>query len=180
MKNRYLVVDTNIARAASGDPAKTGLGIGREARALLNFVKNNNISLVFTVDLTREWNEHSSAFSKKIKAALQSRNKIIRIPSGNNERIEMNAAVDKVKDNDIRNVILKDIHLLEGAFHDNCYTVVSNDIRIANHFRNHYGLLNVFNNMHDVKWFEVKDNEFIFSYVKNECSIINGEYSILP
>lgn len=180
MTYKDIVVDANIARAASGDSLSKKPGIGCAARSLLNFVKDNGVSLIFTVDLTREWNEHQSIFSKRIKAALQSRNKIIRVPAINSDRREMNKVLNNISDCNIREEVSKDIHLLEGAFYRDCYLVVSNDKKIVRHFRENYNILNVLDKMDEVKWFKVEDNELVFSYVKNECSIVDGEFSISP
>jgi hypothetical protein len=107
--SRRLVIDANIAKAASNSDHETASCCA----AFLLGVREVRHHMVQTPDLIREWDKHQSVFSLTWRGTMESRGRVVWIDAGLRDlapEIEAAAAVS-----DGRAAMLKDAHLVAAA-----------------------------------------------------------------
>src|SRR4051794_2026379 len=108
----HLIVDANVAKSAA-DPARheSSRGCLRLARLLLH--KECKTGAAMTPALSDEWRRHASPYMVSWLASMESRGRIRR--EADQRLRDLRAAVAKVKDEGVRDALLKDIHVSEAA-----------------------------------------------------------------
>jgi len=106
-----LVIDASIARAAG----LTEHPVSSACRSFLQEVLNICHRVVMTPEISQEWNKHRSNFAFRWRASMTARKKVVRPGPIEDAGLRQTVRSLQLPDN-VREAILKDIHLVEAAF----------------------------------------------------------------
>ncbi|MDQ2886332.1 MAG: hypothetical protein M3Y39_09620 [Chloroflexota bacterium] len=128
---RCLVIDIDIARSAGGMEAQEGRS--KSCRDFLIAVLETEHKVVTTEAIRTEWHKHQSRFTRTWLVSMVARKKVCWIDAPADE--EMRKKVEQVADDEQkRNAMLKDIHLIEAALQVD-QIVISMDETVRHYFR---------------------------------------------
>ncbi len=111
-KSRGLVIDADVAQSAGGELATHGRS--RDCREFLQAVLDICHRVVFTTEISREWNDHQSKFSRAWRAQMMARKKIDFLKPNEIESVK-SKLLETVKKKDDRQEIERDFHLIKAA-----------------------------------------------------------------
>jgi hypothetical protein len=144
-----VVVDADVARAASAEPVDDKALAGADALAI---VLESNAYVVFDSITEAEWARHAGRFATTWQVEIESRKRTIRpdLAAGSLPSVvsALTAALKQPTELAARK---KDAHLLAAALDVPC-AVVSGDVRSRNGFR---ALCHTQPPWHDVLWFSM-------------------------
>jgi hypothetical protein len=124
--SRRLIIDSSIARAASGEESVHP--VGKQCRDFLQEILRICHRVSFTEPVREEWNRHQSRFAKRWLTAMFARKKVETIP--NTENPTLRAKLDELTPEQTENLasisdpasfekmvaaMRKDLHLIEAA-----------------------------------------------------------------
>lgn len=126
MKGKILVIDTNVAFAAGGED--TINPVSKHARDTLMAIQTFGHKAAFDETGLREWKEHRSPFARRWQSSMIARRRVVAITSRHTDSIAEAINGNGALHDGEKNLLLKDIHLIDAAFqHDR--VVVSLDGR---------------------------------------------------
>lgn len=139
-----LVVDASLARAA-GDASLHPTSA--RSRETLECIRDHHHKMALTSAIRTEWDRHQSGFARRWRLSMMARKQIVPLNEG--ELTDLGPRILKATaDPPIREIILKDKHLLEAALIAD-KRVVSNDDRVRNQIRAH---IHALPEVHAVLW----------------------------
>lgn len=128
--SKRLVIDASVARAAGSIGATAPLS--RYCRSILQAILTVCHRVVFTTEITREWNTHQSRFARQWRVAMTARKKIYATESVISPALL--AKIDaSTPDTAAREAMRKDLLLIAAALATD-KTILSLDARAQRHF----------------------------------------------
>jgi hypothetical protein len=124
--SRRLVIDASVARASGGEHSKHPTG--RRCRDFLNAVLSNNHRLVMTPEISTEWAEHASSFTRKWRVRMYARKRVDHVNPDTDAVLRRQTERLDADPADIK-YMLKDLRLIEAAKATD-QTVSSRDERV--------------------------------------------------
>jgi hypothetical protein len=124
-----LVVDASVARAAG----ETEDRVSSACRSFLQEILRICHRVVMTPEISQEWNKHRSNFAFRWRASMTARKKVVRPCPVEDAGLRQMIRSLQLRDN-VREAILKDIHLVEAAFATE-QTIASLDEIVRGHLR---------------------------------------------
>jgi hypothetical protein len=165
-KRLSIVIDADIARSSGLAEHPTS----SSARLLLENVRDNGHNIAMSPDLRTEWKKHKSLLATRWLASMvaKKRVKFIKPDTVMNDYVS-----DNVSDEKIKNIAIKDAHLVDAALSQD-KIIISNDDNARRAFcsiSTHYGPITT------VMWFHsVTDKPFISGYLQNLCFVPEPYY----
>jgi hypothetical protein len=125
------VIDASIMGAAGGEDALDP--ISTLCRDFLDAMIGLKHTVIVTDDIEKEWEDHSSSFSRNWYFRMRKRNQVKR-HRGNAENLDLRQAIFGVLPEDVHAVVTKDMHLIEAAqLADE--RIASKDDKVRGHFQ---------------------------------------------
>lgn len=109
---RRLVIDTNVVRAAGGKAAS--LPTSKQCRDFLDAVLTICHGMALSEELYAEWRRHQSRFACNWRRSMLGHRKFAYMRDASNDRLRDAVASLPLTEKE-REVILKDVHLVEAA-----------------------------------------------------------------
>lgn len=110
--SKRLVIDATVAKASGGPSAFHP--VSARCRDLLMAVLDVCHRIVMNKEIVREWDEHESGFAKRWRSWMARKDKVAHADARPDK--ELRSAVERSGHSDrAREVMLKDIHLIEAA-----------------------------------------------------------------
>ena len=106
-----MVIDASIARSA-GDKNKAPLST--HCREFLETFMQTDKKIIMSKEIFREWKKHESGFSKKWRATMVAKKRMLKIDDVKFEAIRSRVEVF-TNDEHIKKAVIKDLHLVEAA-----------------------------------------------------------------
>ncbi len=144
--SKRLVIDASVARAAGEikPPAVTEHQTSKSCRDFLLEVKKICHKIVMTDDIRLEWEKveilegdhwrkgHQSRFSSRWLATMQDLDKLVELGESHDDLLRSEIE-ESASDKHLSAIMLKDVHLVEGALLAD-HAIVSLEDRCLNHF----------------------------------------------
>ncbi|MEL7383555.1 MAG: hypothetical protein AAGJ88_08175 [Pseudomonadota bacterium] len=167
-----IVVDADIARSSglSEHPVSSG------SRKLLECITKHGHYATMCPSLLNEWKAHRSLFARKWLASMIARRKVnflkADIPTS-----ARNFLTASIEDSTLKEVALKDAHLVDAALYTN-KLIASNDDRARNAFCTFSQNTGIWS---EVAWVNaISNGSFLQDYLQNQSIMIPKEHKLTP
>lgn len=161
--SRRILIDANVARSCT-DPARHPTSEGCLLLTQMLARRQCNLDVALTPSLEDEWDRHGTRTFKSWWAAMESRRKIHR--EGDARVADYRDVIASLPDEGVRNLLLKDAHLVEIALLRR-YPVASQDDNQARHL---VAISALYALIGSVEWFNPVSSEGWIEWLQSDCA----------